>query len=101
MYHAGFWIRLGAAILDGLIIGLPLAVIAGALTGNFDSNDPFVNLLSSLYSILLPVFWSGRTILFHKTRILYICVLIWIIDHHHVHDNLSAIFFSTLIFSNL
>ncbi|MCG7381761.1 RDD family protein [Paenibacillus sp. ACRRY] len=62
LYNAGFWIRLGAAILDGLIIGLPLAVIVGALTGNFDSNDPFVNVLSSLYSIFLPVFWSGRTI---------------------------------------
>ncbi|WP_413033240.1 RDD family protein [Paenibacillus xylanilyticus] len=62
MYNAGFWIRLGAGILDGLIIALPLAVIAGVITGNFDSNEPIANVLSSLYSIFLPVFWNGRTI---------------------------------------
>ncbi|WP_336780199.1 RDD family protein [Paenibacillus illinoisensis] len=62
MYKAGFWIRLGASILDGIIIALPLMVIAGLITGNFDSDEPIAQILSALYSILLPVFWYGRTL---------------------------------------
>lgn len=62
MYKAGFWIRLGASFLDGLIIGIPLVIIAGALTGNYDTDEPIAKILSALYSILLPVYWYGRTI---------------------------------------
>ncbi|WP_236414325.1 RDD family protein [Paenibacillus sp. JJ-223] len=62
LYNAGFWVRLAASILDSIIITLPLAVIAGILTGDYDSNNPVANLLSGLYSMLLPVFWQGRTI---------------------------------------
>jgi len=62
LYNAGFWIRLGASILDAIIIALPLMVIAGLITGNFDSDEPIAKILSALYSILLPVFWYGRTI---------------------------------------
>nr|WP_154894276.1 RDD family protein [Paenibacillus xylanexedens] len=62
MYKAGFWIRLGASILDGIIIALPLMVIAGLITGNFDSDEPIAQILSALYSILLPTFWYGRTL---------------------------------------
>ncbi|MHA7582463.1 RDD family protein [Paenibacillus vandeheii] len=62
MYKAGFWIRLGASILDAIIIALPLMVFAGVITGNFDSDEPIAKILSALYSILLPVFWYGRTI---------------------------------------
>lgn len=62
MYKAGFWIRLGASFLDGLIIGIPLVIIAGVLTGNYDTDEPIAKILSALYSILLPVYWYGRTI---------------------------------------
>ncbi|WP_024631939.1 MULTISPECIES: RDD family protein [unclassified Paenibacillus] len=62
MYKAGFWIRLGASFLDALIVSLPLAIIVGVLTGNFDNDEPLAKLISGLYSILLPVFWYGRTI---------------------------------------
>lgn len=62
MREAGFWIRLGASILDGIIVSIPLAIIVGVLTGNFDNDEPLAKLLSGLYSILLPVFWYGRTI---------------------------------------
>lgn len=64
LYKAGFWIRLGAGILDSLIISIPV--------------------------LILPVYWIGKRIcgiriqtydtheppkiLFHKTRILYICI---------------------------
>lgn len=62
LYKAGFWIRLAASVLDSLIISIPLVIIAGVLTGNFDADEPIAKLLSALYSILLPVYWYGRTI---------------------------------------
>ncbi|WP_435874156.1 RDD family protein [Paenibacillus vandeheii] len=62
MREAGFWIRLGANFLDALIVSLPLAIIVGVLTGNYDNDEPLAKLISGLYSILLPVFWYGRTI---------------------------------------
>ncbi|WNC12700.1 RDD family protein [Brevibacillus brevis] len=57
----GFWRRLGASLLDGLIIGIPLALISYLLTGDTEGNL-FTNLLSFLYSLLLPVFWYGYTV---------------------------------------
>lgn len=58
---AGFWIRLGANILDGLIVSLPLTIIAGLITGNYE-NEPISNLIFGLYGILVPVYWNGYTI---------------------------------------
>ncbi|ANA78531.1 RDD domain containing protein [Paenibacillus vortex V453] len=58
---AGFWIRLGANILDGLIIGLPLSIIAGIITGDYE-NEPISNLIYALYGLLVPVYWNGYTI---------------------------------------
>lgn len=57
----GFWRRLGASLLDGLIIGIPIALISYLLTGDTEGNL-FTNLLSFLYSLLLPVFWYGYTV---------------------------------------
>ncbi|MDF2835080.1 MAG: hypothetical protein K0Q63_720 [Paenibacillus sp.] len=59
---AGFWIRFGAIILDGLIIGLPLALLSLILTGGESADSWFTNMISFLYSLLLPVFWNGQTI---------------------------------------
>lgn len=59
--QAGFWIRLGAAILDAIIVGIPLAVLSYIVTGDFDDNI-ITNILSFLYSLLLPVVWEGYTI---------------------------------------
>ncbi|MBT2692545.1 RDD family protein [Bacillus sp. ISL-55] len=58
---AGFWVRLGAAILDGLIIGVPLAIISYLITGNAEDNA-FTSLVNLLYSVLVPVVWSGYTV---------------------------------------
>lgn len=58
---AGFWIRLGANFLDGLIIALPLSIIAGIITGNYE-NEPISNLIYGLYALLVPVYWNGYTI---------------------------------------
>lgn len=57
----GFWRRLGASLLDGLIIGVPLALISYFVTGDTKGNL-FTNLVSMLYSLLLPVFWYGYTV---------------------------------------
>ena len=58
---AGFWVRFLASILDGLIIGLPIGIIAYLLTGNWE-NENVPSLLVSIYSMLLPLFWHGYTI---------------------------------------
>ncbi|MGG0937920.1 RDD family protein [Brevibacillus centrosporus] len=60
--HAvGFWRRFGASLLDGLIIGVPLALLSYLITGETKGNL-FTNLVSILYSLLLPVFWYGYTV---------------------------------------
>jgi uncharacterized RDD family membrane protein YckC len=58
---AGFWIRLGAALLDTLIIGLPLAVISYFIKGNWEG-DFFTSLVDFLYYIIVPVIWAGYTV---------------------------------------
>ncbi|MGG1637861.1 RDD family protein [Paenibacillus sp. FSL K6-3182] len=60
--NAGFWIRLGASLLDGIIIGIPLAIISLLFTGGNEGRDYFTDVVSFLYSLLVPVFWSGYTI---------------------------------------
>ncbi|MED1785356.1 RDD family protein [Brevibacillus fortis] len=57
----GFWLRLGAGLLDALIIGLPLLLISYIITGNTEDNL-VTNIISSLYSLLVPVFWHGYTV---------------------------------------
>ncbi|MFC4777776.1 RDD family protein [Paenibacillus sp. GCM10023252] len=58
---AGFWIRFGAVLLDAIIIGIPLAIVSFAIVG-VDGEEPFTNILSFLYTLLVPVFWNGYTI---------------------------------------
>jgi len=61
MKTAGFWIRLGAAIIDSIIIGILTAIISYNITG--DSGDDNVrSILNFLYSLLVPIFWVGYTI---------------------------------------
>lgn len=58
---AGFWIRLGASLLDGIIVGIPLAILAYIIDGGV--NEGFTdNILTFLYALLLPVIWNGYTI---------------------------------------
>ncbi|MBT2683433.1 RDD family protein [Bacillus sp. ISL-37] len=58
---AGFWVRLGAGILDGLIIGVPLLIISYLVTGSAEENA-FTSSLNLLYTLLVPVLWSGYTV---------------------------------------
>lgn len=59
---AGFWIRLGAGLLDAIIIAIPLTIISLILTGGDGEGDYFTRILSFLYTLLVPVFWNGYTI---------------------------------------
>ncbi|WP_195573018.1 RDD family protein [Paenibacillus sp. 1001270B_150601_E10] len=59
--QAGFWIRLGAAILDGIIIGIPVSLIMYILFSE-SFGETMTNVIVGLYSLLLPVMWAGYTI---------------------------------------
>jgi uncharacterized RDD family membrane protein YckC len=60
--YAGFWIRVVAVILDGIIISIPLLILFLAI-GNSDSaaSQGIRFVISALYTIILWVRW-GRTI---------------------------------------
>ncbi len=58
---AGFWVRVLASILDGLIISIPVGIIVYIVTGNWDNED-FSSGFMMLYSLLLPIFWHGYTV---------------------------------------
>lgn len=60
--NAGFWIRFGAVILDAIIVGIPLFIISLIITGGGDGKEYFTDIMSFLYSLLLPVIWGGYTI---------------------------------------
>jgi len=58
---AGFWDRFFANILDGLIIGIPIAALAYFLTGEWD--DELISTpVNLVYSMVLPVLWTGYTV---------------------------------------
>ena len=58
---AGFWIRLGANILDGLIVSIPLSILSWMVTGSGEENM-ITEVISVLYILVLPVIWNGYTI---------------------------------------
>ncbi|MGE0911881.1 RDD family protein [Bacillus atrophaeus] len=59
---AGFWIRLGASLLDYLIISLPILLIFWLLTGKDPDESTFISVIMAIYSILLPVLWNGYVV---------------------------------------
>ncbi|MEC0251098.1 RDD family protein [Bacillus halotolerans] len=59
---AGFWIRLGASLLDYIIVSVPLLLIYWLITGKDPNESMIISLVVFLYSILLPVFWQGYLI---------------------------------------
>lgn len=58
---AGFWVRFVACILDFLIIGIPLSYIGYLISGSWEG-DPTTSTVNFLYTLLLPVLWSGYTV---------------------------------------
>ncbi|MCY9189027.1 RDD family protein [Bacillus mojavensis] len=59
---AGFWIRLGASLLDYIIVSVPLLLIYWLITGKDPNDSMIISMVVLLYSILLPVFWQGYLI---------------------------------------
>lgn len=62
---AGFWIRLVANIVDSILMWVPFIIIGFLVAGTIQGNTTITVLsyvVSLLYSLLLPVLWSGYTI---------------------------------------
>jgi uncharacterized RDD family membrane protein YckC len=60
---AGFWIRLGAGILDGLFLFVVLGILGSIIYNQFIVEDYSVlDLIELLYFLLLPIFWHGYTV---------------------------------------
>ena len=60
---AGFWIRLVANIVDGIILFIGLGFISLIIYGQFYVDSyTIIDLLNPLYYIILPVIWYGYTL---------------------------------------
>ncbi|WP_017726417.1 RDD family protein [Halalkalibacterium ligniniphilum] len=59
---AGFWIRLGASILDSLVISIPIFVIGFIIGMSQDVLEGIQGLTNVLYSLIVPVIWAGYTV---------------------------------------
>ncbi|UCZ53506.1 RDD family protein [Bacillus shivajii] len=60
---AGFWIRLGANIVDGIFLSIVLGIISLIIYGQFFIDSyTFLDLLQLLYFLILPVVWYGYTL---------------------------------------
>ncbi|MBP2079272.1 RDD family protein [Oceanobacillus polygoni] len=60
---AGFWVRLGAALLDGIILTITLGFVSLLIYNQFFMEGfSFIDILNALYFLLLPIFWYGYTI---------------------------------------
>ncbi|MFJ7469870.1 RDD family protein [Peribacillus frigoritolerans] len=57
----GFWKRLFAGVLDGIIVSAPLAIIFGVITGDWE-NENFSTLFNFLYMVIVPIIWYGYTV---------------------------------------
>ena len=57
----GFWKRLFAGFLDGIIVSLPLAIIFGLITGDWE-NENFSTFFDFLYMLIVPILWYGYTV---------------------------------------
>lgn len=58
---AGFWIRLGSIIIDGLLL-IPLYLICMLLGVSDIGKEIFVNIINFMYYLIIPVIWSGFTV---------------------------------------
>jgi uncharacterized RDD family membrane protein YckC len=63
---AKWWNRVGAAVLDGLLVGIPVVIVA-AVTGNYDSTQFGVAQIAStiavlVYAVLMLVYHGGQTV---------------------------------------
>ncbi|GAE28357.1 hypothetical protein JCM9140_4577 [Halalkalibacter wakoensis JCM 9140] len=59
---AGFWVRLGATILDAIVVSGTIFIIAAIVGIGSDTREILDGAGNLLYSILLPVLWYGYTV---------------------------------------
>ena len=61
---AGFWVRLGARVVDLIIIGVIIFLFIGIFSLDTGSSavQSLEGVFSLLYYVLLPVIWTGYTI---------------------------------------
>ncbi|GGA45057.1 RDD family protein [Paenibacillus physcomitrellae] len=60
---AGFWIRFAAFLSDGIIVWIASVLLTLIVYGTlFNTPRELTNMLSLLYTLLLPVFWAGFTL---------------------------------------
>lgn len=54
-------IRLGATLLDAILIGIAIAIVSYIITGDTD-NGLVRDMLRFLYGLLVPILWGGYTV---------------------------------------
>ncbi|MCA1021042.1 MULTISPECIES: RDD family protein [Halobacillus] len=59
---AGFWVRLGARVIDGLLIGIVVAALNFIIFQGFNQDTPAFNSVGTLYYVILPALWAGYTV---------------------------------------
>ncbi|WP_423808688.1 RDD family protein [Pontibacillus yanchengensis] len=62
---AGFWIRLGAILLDGIalaVIFFPISIFLSLLGVGDTVMDNVERIVNPIYSIVVPIIWSGYVI---------------------------------------
>ena len=62
--YAGFWIRVGAYLIDVLIIGIPSSIVAGIVTAATNSSDAVLasNVAANVVAIAIA-FWNNYYLL--------------------------------------
>ncbi|RFU71049.1 RDD family protein [Peribacillus saganii] len=58
---AGFWIRLGSIVIDGLLF-LPIYLIFLFMGVSDTNTELVVNSINFLYFLIVPVLWAGFTV---------------------------------------
>ncbi|MFD2923372.1 RDD family protein [Halobacillus naozhouensis] len=62
MYQTvGFWKRLGANILDSLLVVIPISLLGVILFG-WDFNSSYTDWVIIPYSLIVPVLWNGYVV---------------------------------------
>lgn len=57
----GFWRRLGANLLDGIIVGITVSLISFLILG--ESVETWITSIGQpVYAVILPLVWTGYTI---------------------------------------
>ncbi|WP_332634273.1 RDD family protein [Halalkalibacter flavus] len=59
---AGFWVRVGASILDVIVVSGTIFILAALFGLTQDAREIVDGIGNLLYSLLLPVLWYGYTV---------------------------------------